>query len=101
MADAIRLVLERREFRAGRFTVGYRSCDESTAQTGGFEQRRCAANADAYAQAEDLVAVIGPWSSYCAEIEIPITNRAPGGPLAMISPTNTDPGLTRSVIRQR
>ena len=58
--------------------------------------RRCAANAGAYAQAEDLVAVIGPWSSYCSEIEIPITNRAPGGPLAMISPTNTDPGLTRA-----
>jgi ABC-type branched-subunit amino acid transport system substrate-binding protein/DNA-binding beta-propeller fold protein YncE len=96
MADAIRLALERREFRAGRFTVGYRSCDESTAQTGNFETRRCAANAGAYARAADLVAVIGPWSSFCAEVEIPIANRAPGGPLAMISPTNTSPGLTRT-----
>jgi hypothetical protein len=96
MADAIRLVLERREFRAGRFTVGYRSCDESTAQTGAFETRRCAANAGAYARAEDLVAVIGPWSSFCSEVEIPIVNRAPGARLAMISPTNTSPGLTRT-----
>jgi len=95
-ADAIRLVLRQHGFRAGRFTVGYRSCDESTAQTGNFENRRCAANANAYAQAKKLVAVIGPWSSYCAQIEIPTLNRAPGGPLAMISPTNSYAGLTRS-----
>ncbi|MFL5858959.1 MAG: ABC transporter substrate-binding protein, partial [Solirubrobacteraceae bacterium] len=96
IADAIRLVLRQRGFRAGRYTVGYRSCDESTAQTGNFENRRCAANANAYAQAKKLVAVIGPWSSYCAQIEIPTLKRAPGGPLAMISPTNTYSGLTRS-----
>jgi branched-chain amino acid transport system substrate-binding protein len=67
----------------------------STAQSGGFENRRCAANAEAYARADHLVALIGPWSSYCAQVEIPILNRAPGGPLAMISPVNTSPGLTR------
>ena len=39
MADAIRLVLQQHGFRAGRFTVGYRSCDDSTAQTGDFENR--------------------------------------------------------------
>ena len=76
-------------------TVGYRSCDDSTAQTGDFENRRCAANANAYARAERLVAVIGPYNSPCAGVEIPILNRAPGGPLAMISPSNTYPGLTR------
>jgi branched-chain amino acid transport system substrate-binding protein len=95
IADAIRLVLERRAFTAGRFSVGYRSCDDSTAQTGGFEARRCAANATAYARAKRLVAVVGTYNSYCAGIEIPILNQAPGGPLAMISPTNTHAGLTR------
>ena len=95
MADAIRLVLKQRNFTAGKYAVGYHSCDESTAQTGAFEQRRCAANAHAYAGAKRLVAVIGPWSSFCAEIQIPILNRAPGEPLAMISPTNSAPGLTR------
>ena len=95
MADAIRLVLKQRNFTAGKYTVGYHSRDESTAQTGAFEQRRCAANASAYARAKRLVAVVGPWSSFCAQIQIPILNRAPGGPLAMISPTNSDPGLTR------
>jgi branched-chain amino acid transport system substrate-binding protein len=96
MADAIRFVLRRRDFKAGSYIVGYRSCDDSTAQAGDFENRRCAANANAYAHAQRLVAVIGPYNSYCATVEIPILNRAPGGPLAMISPANTYSGLTRS-----
>ena len=95
MADAVRLALSEHDFKAGRFNVGYRSCDESTKQSGGFENRRCAANANAYASADKLVAVIGPYSSYCAAVEIPILNRAKGGPLAMISPSNTSTGLTR------
>ena len=39
--------------------------------------------------------MIGPYSSYCGEVQIPIVNRAPGGPLAMISPIATHPGFTR------
>jgi ABC-type branched-subunit amino acid transport system substrate-binding protein len=95
MERAIRTVLTRHGFRAGRYTVGYRSCDDSTLPAGSYEARRCAANANAYAHAQRLVAVIGPYRSGCAMAEIPILNRAPGGPLAMISPTNTAVGLTR------
>jgi ABC-type branched-subunit amino acid transport system substrate-binding protein/predicted Ser/Thr protein kinase len=94
MADAIENVLERHDFRAGRFSVGYRSCDDSNPQIGQFDQRICASNANAYARAEQLVAVIGTYNSDCAAVEIPILNGAPGGPLAMISPANTGPGLT-------
>jgi branched-chain amino acid transport system substrate-binding protein len=67
----------------------------STPQSGTFEFRKCAANASAFAHAEKLVAVIGPWSSYCGQVGIPIMNRGPGGPLALVSPVATDPGLTR------
>jgi ABC-type branched-subunit amino acid transport system substrate-binding protein/streptogramin lyase len=94
MADAIENVLERHDFRAGRFSVGYRSCDDSNTQTGSFDRGICASNATAYADAPKLVAVIGAYNSDCSAIEIPILNRAPGGPLAMISPANTGPGLT-------
>jgi len=94
MADAIENVLERHDFRAGRFSVGYRSCDDSNAQTGTFDQRICASNANAYADAPKLVAVIGAFNSDCSAVEIPTLNGAPGGPLAMISPSNTGPGLT-------
>jgi ABC-type branched-subunit amino acid transport system substrate-binding protein/streptogramin lyase/predicted Ser/Thr protein kinase len=95
LADAIRWVLKDHGFRAGRHVVGYQSCDESTAQTGNYERRRCAANANAFARSEQVVAVIGPFSSYCAQLQIPILNRAPGGPLALLSPSNSDPSLTR------
>jgi branched-chain amino acid transport system substrate-binding protein len=95
LREAIRWVLKDRGFRAGRHVVGYQSCDESTAQTGSYERRRCAANANAFAGAEQVVAVIGPYSSFCAQLQIPILNRAPGGPLALVSPSNTHPGLTR------
>jgi branched-chain amino acid transport system substrate-binding protein len=95
LEGAIRFVLEHRRFRAGEYTVGYQSCDVSTPQTGGFEFRKCAANASAFAHAKQLVAVIGPWSSYCGQVGIPILNRAPGGPLATVSPIATHPGLTR------
>jgi branched-chain amino acid transport system substrate-binding protein len=93
--NAMRFTLEQHNFRAGEFSVGYQSCDVSTPQTGGFEFRKCAANASAYAHAEKLVAVMGPWSSYCGQVQIPILNRAPGGPVAVISPSATHPGLTR------
>jgi ABC-type branched-subunit amino acid transport system substrate-binding protein len=96
LADAIQLVLEQRDYRAGRYSVGYRSCDDSNAQTGFFDRRTCAANASGYAHANELVAVIGTYNTDCAKTEIPILNRAPGGPLAMISPANTGPGLTRT-----
>ena len=39
--------------------------------------------------------MIGPYSSFCGQVQIPITNRAPGGPLAMVSAISTHPGLTR------
>ena len=92
---AIRVALERRGFRAGDYTVGYQSCDPSTPQSGSFEFRKCAANASAFARAEQVLAVIGPYSSYCGSVQIPILNRAPGGPLAMVSPIATHPGHTR------
>jgi hypothetical protein len=64
MEGAIRHVIERRGFRAGEYTVGYQSCDVSTPQTGAAEFRKCAANATAFAHAKQLLAVIGPYSSY-------------------------------------
>jgi ABC-type branched-subunit amino acid transport system substrate-binding protein/predicted Ser/Thr protein kinase len=94
-AAAIELVLKQHGFKAGRYALGYRSCDDSTQQSGSFDRRTCAANANAYAQAEELVALIGTYNSDCAMIEIPILNQAPGEPVAMISPSNTYAGLTR------
>ena len=95
LVDAIRAVLQSRGFRAGKYVVGYQSCDDSTAQTGYYEQRKCAANANAYARAKSVVAVIGSYESPCSVPEIPILNRALGGPLAIVGLASTNPGLTR------
>jgi branched-chain amino acid transport system substrate-binding protein len=92
-ADAVRFVLRKNGFRAGPHTVGYQSCDDSTAQTGQSDFLKCASNAKAYAATARIVGVIGPFISPCAWVQLPIVNRA-DDPLAMISPSNTHPGLT-------
>jgi len=95
MTEAIRFVFEQRDFRAGPYTVGYQSCDDSTAQAGGYDLYKCFSNAKAYARDLAVLGVVGPQDSPCAGVQIPIANQAPGGGLAMISATTTYPGLTR------
>jgi YVTN family beta-propeller protein len=96
MSQAIAFVLREHGFRAGPYRVGYQSCDDSTAQTGIFDPAKCAANAKVFAADRSVIGVIGPYNSSCAAEEIPLANAAPDGPLAMISPTNSDVGLTRA-----
>jgi branched-chain amino acid transport system substrate-binding protein len=95
MTEAIRFVLEQRDFRAGQYTVGYQSCDDSTAQAGDYDLYKCFSNAKAYARNLAVLGVVGPYNSGCADVQIPIANQAPGGALAMISPSNTWAALTR------
>jgi YVTN family beta-propeller protein len=94
MSDAIAYVLRERDFRAGRFRVAYQSCDDSTEQTGIFDEQKCAANAKAFAANELVIGEVGPYNSGCARVQIPIAARAPGGPLAMAG-LNSAVGLTR------
>jgi branched-chain amino acid transport system substrate-binding protein len=96
MTNAIKFVLKQANFKAGKYNVGYQSCDDSTAQAGKWDSSKCSANANAYAQNKSVISVIGTFNSGCAEIEIPILNRAPDGPLGMVSPANTYVGLTHS-----
>jgi branched-chain amino acid transport system substrate-binding protein len=97
IVDAIHFVLREHDFGAGSRTVGYQSCDDSTAQAGKYDFVKCASNAKAYAATSRVVGVIGPFNSSCASAQIPIANRAEG-PLAMISPANTHPGLTHAAL---
>ncbi len=94
MTKAIAYMFNQQGWKAGKYTLGYQSCDDATAQQGGWDSAKCTSNANAYAQTSNVLAVIGTFNSGCAKLEIPIANRAPGGPLAMVSPANTYPGLT-------
>ena len=79
-------------WKAGRYNIGFQSCDDSTAQTGGWDPAKCATNAHLYANNKSVIGVVGTFNSGCAKIEVPIGNRAG---LAWISPANTNPGLTK------
>ena len=94
MADAIELVLQQKEWKVGDLVVGYQSCDDSTAQAGSWDSAKCSSNARAYANNESVIGIVGTFNSGCAKLVIPVANRAPNGPLAMVSPANTYPGLT-------
>jgi branched-chain amino acid transport system substrate-binding protein len=94
MNKAIAYMMAQQGWKAGKYTVGFQACDDSTAQKGSWDSSKCTANANAYAQNTSVAGVIGTFNSGCAKLEIPINNRAQQGPVAMVSPSNTYPGLT-------
>ena len=94
MTRAIKFIFASHGWKAGKYTLAYQSCDDSTAQAGKWDSGKASANANAYAQNSSVVGVLGTFNSGAAEIEIPILNRAANGPIAMISPANTYVGLT-------
>src|SRR3954463_2865241 len=55
---AIKFVLKQNGYRAGPYTIGYQSCDDSTPQSPNGDLAKCASNAKAYAADRDLVGVI-------------------------------------------
>src|SRR5581483_4287147 len=96
MTKAIAFILKQHGWKAGKYSLAYQSCDDSTAQAGKWDSGKCSANANAYAADASVVGVIGTFNSGCAEIEIPVLNRAPNGPVGMVSPANTYVGLTHA-----
>jgi len=95
MQQAVQFVLEKQyNFKAGKYTIGYQGCDDSTAQTGAWDPAKCSSNARAYASDKTVMGVLGTFNSGCAKLEVPILNRAPGGAVAMVSSANTNVGLT-------
>ena len=96
MNDAIRIVLEDANWKAGGRNVAFQACDDSEADTGLWSVAQCKSNAKAYAADPSVLGVIGTYNSGCAEVMIPILGEAPGGGVAMVSPGNTLICLTQS-----
>jgi branched-chain amino acid transport system substrate-binding protein len=97
ISQALKLVLDQRNWRAGDYSVGLQLCDETTARSSDdSDPARCRRNARAFSSNRSVLAVAGPWSSTCALEMLPILNRAPSGPLAAVSGSTTYLGLTRS-----
>ena len=91
MTKAIEFTIKNAGWKAGKYTIGYQSCDDSTAQAGKWDPAKCSGNAGLYARDKSVIAVIGTFNSGCAEIEVPVANRAG---LQYLSPANTYIGLT-------
>jgi branched-chain amino acid transport system substrate-binding protein len=93
-AQAVKLVLHERGWRAGDHRVGLQVCDESSDEDY-VDLDKCERTARAIAANRSVLAVLGPTLSSCAGTMLPILNRAPGGPVALAGTGNTYLGLTR------
>jgi branched-chain amino acid transport system substrate-binding protein len=100
MVNAMTLALARRGYEAGPYRVGLQVCDDAAPGTVGFDPSTCTANAHEYVNNPSVIAINGPFSSGCAVQEIAILNGAPGGPLAIVSPSSTYVGLTRPTLAE-
>ena len=95
MGQAIRYTLEKQyKFKAGKYTIGYQECDDSTAQAGRYDPAVCSSNGRAYAAEKKVIGILGTFNSGCSKLVIPIVNRAAGGPIPMVWSANTAVGLT-------
>ncbi|HSO99128.1 MAG TPA: branched-chain amino acid ABC transporter substrate-binding protein, partial [Solirubrobacteraceae bacterium] len=87
-----KLALSQAGHKAGQWKINFISMDDSTATSPtNYDLNVCQSDARRAATDSKAVAMIGPFNSGCAEVEIPITNQAG---LAQVSEANTYPGLT-------
>ncbi|MBI1377179.1 MAG: ABC transporter substrate-binding protein [Frankiales bacterium] len=94
--QAIELYLDQIGYKAGDYTIELKKYDDSTAAAGKWDQAQCTKNAQDHVANTAEVAVMGTYNSGCAQIQIPILNQDPSGPMLMVSQANTYPGLTKS-----
>jgi branched-chain amino acid transport system substrate-binding protein len=94
-AQAAKMVLAQRGWRAGNFTVGLQVCDEASAGSPLPDAKKCARNARAFAADPSVTVVLGPVTSTCARAMVPVLNATRGGPVPIVSMGTTYLGLTR------
>jgi branched-chain amino acid transport system substrate-binding protein len=96
IAQALKLVLAQRDWKAGPYRIGLQICDETTATSDYADPKKCAADARAFAHDRSVLAVVGPHFSSCAASMLGILSNAPGGAIPVISGSTTYLGLTRN-----
>jgi branched-chain amino acid transport system substrate-binding protein len=96
IVNAMQLRLEQAGGKAcdGRYTITYEAWDDASAALGQWDPAVETENANKAAADESVIAYLGTFNSGAARLSIPILNGA--GPLVMISPANTNPGLTKA-----
>jgi branched-chain amino acid transport system substrate-binding protein len=86
------IALDEHNGAAGGYKIDYQDLDDATAQTGKWDAATESGNAAKAVDDADIMVYLGTFNSGAAKISIPILNKAG---LAMISPANTAPELTK------
>jgi len=92
IVNGIKMALSEANNKAGAFTLTYDDLDDATAAKGGWDAGKEADNANKAVNDSLVMAYIGTFNSGAAAISIPILCKAN---LTMISPANTNVGLTK------
>jgi branched-chain amino acid transport system substrate-binding protein len=92
IANAIRMAIADANQRGGDAAIGYLDLDDASVAKGNWDGAVEAADANTAANDPDVMVYLGPLNSGAAAISIPILCKAG---LAMISPANSYPGLTK------
>ena len=95
MVNGIRLAIDDAGGKVAGFDIEYESMDDASPERGTWDPNLVAANADKAVRDPDVMAMIGTYNSGSAKIMMPKLNLAG---LAMVSPANTWPGLTKPGI---
>ncbi len=92
IVNAIKMALEEVNFKVGNLTIEYEALDDATPATQKWDGAKEAENARKAIADSKIVAYIGTFNSGAAQVSIPLLCAAN---LAMVSPANTYPGLTK------
>jgi branched-chain amino acid transport system substrate-binding protein len=91
MEDAVTLATQQNQSLGHGYTLTVSAYNEASALTALPDQATGAQNVEQMVQTPCVMGLVGPFSSEIARAEMPVAATAG---LAMISPSNTDPGLT-------
>jgi branched-chain amino acid transport system substrate-binding protein len=94
MVNAFKMALDEVNYKIGDATIEYEDMDDATPAKGAWDAGKEAENANKAVNDPDVMVYLGTFNSGAAKVSIPILNRAD---LAMFSPANTYPGLTKKV----
>lgn len=92
MVNGIKLALAEVGGKVAGHSIAYEDWDDASPERGQWDPAVEAANAQRAVKDPAIIAYIGTYNSGAAKIAMPILNRAG---IAMISPANTYPGLTK------
>ncbi len=93
-AEQLRLAQANNQACGGKYKISYEAWDDASAALGKWDPAVETENANKAAADKSIIAYLGTFNSGAAKLSIPILNQA--GPLVMISPANTYPGLTHA-----